>query len=99
MSTSSRNLTEKSDARLNFRLPQELKEIIEQAAAASGQTVTDYAVSTLVDSARRTLDEQLHRKLSDRDRDVFLRMLEAPATPNAALRRAAERYKRRRRTR
>ena len=40
--------TVKSDARLNFRLPVELKATIERAAAQLGQSVSDFAVSTLV---------------------------------------------------
>jgi len=42
----------KSDARLNFRLPEELKATIEKAAAQLGQSVSDFAVSTLVREAR-----------------------------------------------
>ena len=36
-----------NDARLNFRLPADLKQTIEEAAARLGQSVTDFAVSTL----------------------------------------------------
>ncbi len=36
------------DARLNFRLSADLKEVIEEAAASLGQSVSDFAVSTLV---------------------------------------------------
>jgi uncharacterized protein (DUF1778 family) len=36
----------KNDARLNFRLPNELKQVIEQAAAYLGQTVSEFAVYT-----------------------------------------------------
>ncbi len=39
--------------------------------------------------------ESFTRKLSDRDRDIFLKMLEEPAEPNEALRKAAEEYKKR----
>lgn len=39
--------------------------------------------------------EQGLKPLSDRDRDVFLAGLEKPPEPNAALRKAAERYKKR----
>ena len=36
------------DARLNFRLPADLKEVIEEAAASLGQSVSEFAVRTLV---------------------------------------------------
>lgn len=35
------------------------------------------------------------RKLSDRDREIFLKMLEDPAEPNEALKKAAAEYKKR----
>lgn len=52
-----------TSARLAFRLSVEAKLLIEQAAAASGQTVSAYAVPTLVRSAEEVLER---RKLSDR---------------------------------
>ena len=39
--------------------------------------------------------EQSVRRLSDRDRDLFLTLLESPPRPNKVLRKAATRYKRR----
>ena len=39
--------------------------------------------------------ESFVRKLSRRDRDIFLKMLEEPPEPNEALRKAAEEYKKR----
>ena len=44
----------KSDARLNFRLTGELKKTIEDAAAQMGQTVSDFAISTLVQAAQKS---------------------------------------------
>jgi uncharacterized protein (DUF1778 family) len=81
-------------ARLDFRLDKEAKQLIEQAAAASGQTVSDFAVSTLVRHAHDVLDRQDRRRLSDRDRDRFLDMLERDEQPNDELQRAARTYKR-----
>lgn len=84
----------RSDARLNFRLNGELKKLIEDAAAQTGQTVSDFAISTLVDSARRVLREHEVTRLSNRDREVFAAMMDNPTTePNEALKRAAKRYK------
>jgi uncharacterized protein (DUF1778 family) len=84
----------KSEARLNFRLPSDLKQTIADAAAQSGQTVSDFAVSTLVRAAREILQEQQVTRLSERDRKVFAAMLDdQSAKPNKALIRAANRYK------
>ena len=84
----------KEDARLSFRLPAELKETIEEAAAHLGQSVCDFAVSTLVTAARSVLREHQVTRLSRRDRDAFVTVLDdVDAKPNKALRAAAKRYK------
>lgn len=86
----------KNNARLNFRLPAELKETIEQAAAHLGQTVSDFAISTLVETARHVIQEHDVTRLSNRDRDRFVALLDrADLKPNKALRAAAKRYKER----
>lgn len=86
-----------NDARLNFRLSLELKQIIEQAAAHMGQTVSDFAVSTLVQNARRVIEEHDRTELTRRDRDVFVSLLDdTTAKPNRALASAARKYKRQR---
>lgn len=83
---------EQSISRLNFRLPFEIKEKIERAAMAAGVTVTDFAISALVNSAEEVLDRHQKRTLSDRDRDLFLAMLDAgdEQKPNEALKRAVK---------
>ena len=88
--------TARSDARLNFRLSVESKQTIEQAAAELGQSVSDFAVSSLVQSARRVLQENEQTRLTNRDRDLFLEMLDQTSSkPNEALRKAAKRYRKR----
>ena len=83
-----------NDARLNFRLPSELKRLIEQAAAHTGQTVSDFAVSTLVQNARRVIEEYDRTELTRRDRDAFVDLLDnTKASPNQALVAAARKYK------
>ncbi|MCH8006847.1 MAG: DUF1778 domain-containing protein [Planctomycetes bacterium] len=60
--------TSRNDARLNFRLASELKEVIEQAAAHLGQTVSDFAISTLVQNARSVIEEHDRTELTNQDR-------------------------------
>jgi uncharacterized protein (DUF1778 family) len=85
------------DARLNFRLPADMKSAIEQAAAHLGQSVSDFAVSTLVRTARDVLEQERVTRLSNADRDALFAILDkADLRPNAALRNAAKRYKKRR---
>ena len=82
------------DARLNFRLPADLKEVIEEAAASLGQSMSDFAVSTLVQQARSVIEQRNITTLSNGDRDRFIALLDdADARPNAALVKAAKRYK------
>lgn len=83
-----------SEARINFRLSGELKKTIEDAAAEMGQSVSDFAVSTLVRTARRILRDQQVTRLGERDRRLFAAMLDDESTkPNDALVKAARRYK------
>jgi len=83
----------KNDARLNFRLNARQKKLIDQAALVSGQSTSDFATSTLLEKARRVVEHTT--VLSNRDRDLFLAMLESDSGPNAALLAAAKRYKER----
>lgn len=82
------------DARLNFRLASHLKEVIEEAAASLGQSVSEFAVGTLVQHARSVIEQRNVTVLSNRDRDRFIELLDdADARPNATLSRAAKKYK------
>ena len=87
-----------SDARIEFRLPSTLKEEIERAAMVQNQSLTDFATAVLTETARKVLADHAqheHVRLTNRDRDRFLKMLDADAAPNAALRAAAKRHRQR----
>lgn len=82
------------EARINFRLSSNLKKTIEDAAAEMGQSVSDFAISTLVHTARKILHEQQMTRLSEQDRKRFVAMLDDESSkPNDALLKAAKRYK------
>jgi uncharacterized protein (DUF1778 family) len=81
---------------MNFRLDRQSKTLIERAATTAGQSVTEFAVIHLVKEARNVLREQETTMLSDRDRRVFMSMLDANAEPNAALKKAASTYRKQR---
>lgn len=86
----------KNDARINVRISSELKQTIEEAAAALGQTVSDFTISTVVREARQVIQDAQFTRLSNRDRDSFLAALDASnAKPNDALKAAARRYRKR----
>jgi len=79
--------------RLNFRLGREHKELIQRAAMLRGLTLTNFAITELVEAARAEIESATNTRLSLRDRDIFLDMLDNPPEPNPALRKAAEEYK------
>jgi uncharacterized protein (DUF1778 family) len=82
------------DARLNFRLPNDLKEVIEEAAATLGQSVNDFAIATLVHQARTVIRHRDATVVGERDRDRFVALLDdVDARPARALLKAAKRYK------
>lgn len=86
--------TTNQTARLNFRLTSDLKQTIEEAAAELGQTVSDFAVSTLVQTARDVLHQRDVTVLSRRDWEIFASLIDNDsAKPNSALVAAARRYK------
>ena len=78
------------EARLNVRLRPDLKDRIEKAASISGKSITDFAVTTLVETADEILERHQIAQLSDRDRDIFLAIIDRAAKPNARLKRAAK---------
>ncbi|MBI1918088.1 MAG: DUF1778 domain-containing protein [Planctomycetes bacterium] len=83
----------KNEARLGVRLNKQLKELIERAALLTGQNVSDFAVSVLAERARQVVQDHETTVLSDRDRDLFLAMLDKDAEPNEALKKAANRLR------
>lgn len=83
----------RNQARLDFRAPVELKTLIERAAAMLGLSVSEYAKVTLAEKSREVIESNELRILSDRDRDLFLALLDAPPAPNAALQKAAARFR------
>lgn len=79
-------------ARLGLRLSEEHKARIERAAAMTGQTVNSYVTSELLRRTDEILEKEEVRRLSDRDRDIFLALLEADPEPTKAAKEAAERF-------
>jgi len=85
---------QKNEARLDLRMAAETRHRIEQAACVSGQTITEFAVSAMLSQAMEILQKHQNTWLSDRDRDLFLAMLDSDVEPNEALKKASERYQR-----
>jgi uncharacterized protein (DUF1778 family) len=81
--------------RLGFRLDEETKDLIERAAQLSRRKVSDFCVTALVDSARRTIAEHETLVLSERDRKTFFDTLIHPPEPSERLQRALAEHSRR----
>ena len=81
--------------RLGFRLDEESKDLIERAAHLSRRKISDFCVTALVDTARRTIAEHELLVLSDRDRAAFFDALLHPPAPSKRLAHALAEHKRR----
>lgn len=81
--------------RLGFRVDPETKDLIERAAHLSRRKVSDFCVTTLVDTARRAIAEHETLVLSRNDRKAFFDALVNPPEPPARLARALDEHKRR----
>jgi len=70
--------TRKSD-RLDLRLTPEQKREIEEAAAISGRSVTDFSVSVLVEYAEDTIRREREIAMSAKSFEAFSAILDRPA--------------------
>lgn len=89
--------TKREEARLNCRLSNNARSLIEKAAILSNQTLTDFAVSTLITRAEEIIERHHSIKLSTEASERFLALLEKPPAPSAALKKALKRRQLRRR--
>ena len=78
--------------RLEVRVRPEHKELIERAAAASGQLVSQFVVAILVRRAERILRRSELTMLVREDRAAFLRIIDSDDDPIPALTRAFDRF-------
>lgn len=80
-------------ARIDMRLERDQKDLLEQAAVCQGQDLTSFILGALLDRARDVVARHRATVLSRRDMKAFLRLLDRPPAPNAALRAAFRRLK------
>lgn len=83
--------TERSEARL---LPEQ-KRRIERAASLKGLSLSDFIVQHADEAAIKTIQLHTGWALEDRDREVFVQALLNPPKPNATMKAAVKRYKKR----
>ena len=83
------------DARLEARVSTAQKNLLLQAAALSGRTLSEFVVASAQEAARRVIDEHESIRLSREEQLAFVWALLEPPEPNARLERAATTYRRR----
>ncbi|MBI3298459.1 MAG: DUF1778 domain-containing protein [Elusimicrobia bacterium] len=82
--------------RLDMRLTTEQKDLLERAAAISGQPLTGFALSHLLEAAQDLIESHQRTVLSLQDGRRFLEILEADEVPAPALTAALRRRRARR---
>lgn len=90
--TVTRNTPHRAE-RLGFRVDEETKDLIERAAYLSRRKVSDFCVTALADTARRTIAEHETLVLSERDRKAFFDALIDPPEASERLERALAEHK------
>src|SRR5207244_2468878 len=81
-------------ARLETRISEAQKALIERAAAYQGRTLTDFVVDTLASAAEAVVHEHEVIRLNKAQSRVFVELLLNPPAPNAVLQKAARRHRR-----
>ena len=94
MQTTTPETTDKSrGARLEARISAERKAVLQQAAALSGRTLSEFVVASAREAASRVIQEHETIRLSCTEQIAFVRALLNPPPPNARLRKAAAAYR------
>ena len=79
--------------RLEARITPEQKELLQQAAALEGTSLTEFVVRSAQRAAEQAIRDHAVIALTARESQMFVEALLEPAAPNAALRAAAEQYR------
>lgn len=82
----------KRQSRIEFRVQGGDKELLEQAARLRGQTLSAYALATLMEDARRVIEHANRVEVTLRDHQHFLATLDREEEPAPALVEAARSY-------
>jgi uncharacterized protein (DUF1778 family) len=80
--------------RLEARLTPEQKDLLQQAAALEGTSVTDFVVRSACQAAAQSIHDHSRLVLTVRESRDFVETLLNPPAPSDTLRAAAERHKR-----
>lgn len=82
-------------ARIETRVSVEQKELIEQAAAYLGRTVSEFVLTHVEQAAKAVIDEHERVKLDRQQSQVLVESLLSPGAPKKPLRAAAKEHRKR----
>lgn len=83
--------------RIGARVPHEVYETLCRAAELTGATVNQFLVQSALKEAQAVIEREELIRLSPREWNWLLELMENPPTPNARLQAARERYQEARR--
>ncbi len=78
--------------RFNIRMPENVRAIIDQAAALEGRSTSDFVLTSAVEKARQTIESHERIILSRQDSMIFLEAMLNPPEPTDELRAAVTDY-------
>ena len=81
-----------STPRLNIRMPDEARAIIDQAAALEGRTTSDFVLASAMEKARATIESHQRIVLSREESIAFAEVLRNPPEPSEKMRAAIADY-------
>lgn len=79
-------------ARLEAKVNFDIYQLLKQAAAISGRTLTDFVVSVAYEEAKKTISEHQVLNLTLRDQALLMESLNNPPKPNQSMQNALDLY-------
>lgn len=80
------------ESRLNIRCDKRTRQLLDKAANYAHVSISEFVLTHALASAERVVHEHESITLLPQDFEAFLVALDAPAKPNAALKRAIKRH-------
>jgi uncharacterized protein (DUF1778 family) len=80
------------DTRLHIRCDQDVRHLLDKAAAYAHMTVSEFVLRNAVEQAQSVVQANEAITLSPKDFEAFLNALDSPAQPAPALQRAFQRH-------
>jgi uncharacterized protein (DUF1778 family) len=86
-------MVQTKNSRIDLRVTPEQKQLLEQAAALKGISLSAYTLSHILAIAQQELDNYEKLVLSNQDRDLFLSVIENPPQLQGKLKTAIKKYR------